>query len=78
MASTTQTGIALPADPLAEGGLREFAARKRDGSLTAERATLAYLDRIAALDGKSDVSGSQRRDHAHELLVRASTAPPAN
>ena len=33
---------------------------------------------IAALDGKSDVSGSQRRDHAHELLVRASTAPPAN
>jgi len=52
MASTTQTGIALPADPLAEGGLREFAARMRDGSLTAERATLAYLDRIAALDGK--------------------------
>lgn len=33
---------------------------------------------IAALDGKIDVSGSQRRDHAHELLVRASTAPPVD
>ena len=42
-----------PADPLAAaGGLRAFGARLRDGSLTAEAATLAYLDRIAAFDGR--------------------------
>ncbi|WP_447761227.1 LacI family DNA-binding transcriptional regulator [Sphingopyxis panaciterrae] len=31
---------------------------------------------IAALDGKDEVAVPHRRDHSHELLVRASTAPP--
>lgn len=31
---------------------------------------------IAELDGKGDLSRSQRHDHAHELLIRASTAAP--
>lgn len=31
---------------------------------------------IAALDGKGEVAVPHRRDHSHELLVRASTAPP--
>ena len=32
---------------------------------------------IAMLDGKDDAHVPQRRDHAHELLVRASTTAPA-
>ena len=64
MTSMTQAGIGLPADPLAAGGLREFAARLRDGSLTAERATIAYLDRIAALDGKIQAFRALDRDRA--------------
>lgn len=31
---------------------------------------------IAALDGGHDAAAPSRHDHAHELLVRASTAPP--
>ncbi len=31
---------------------------------------------IAALDGETDSDAPRRRDHLHELLVRASTAPP--
>lgn len=31
---------------------------------------------IAALDGKTDSAAPYRHDHPHELLVRASTAPP--
>lgn len=41
-----------PADPLAEIGLTGFAARLRDGGLTSEGVTQAYLSRIAALDGR--------------------------
>lgn len=40
------------ADPLADFGLAEFGARLRNGSLTAEGTTRAYLDRIAARDTK--------------------------
>ena len=31
---------------------------------------------IAALDGEADSTAPSRHDHAHQLLVRASTAPP--
>ncbi|MSO54518.1 MAG: amidase [Rhodospirillales bacterium] len=44
--------ISLPVDPLATGGLRDFAQAFRDGRITAEAATKAYLDRIAILDPK--------------------------
>lgn len=33
---------------------------------------------IAMLDGDIDADAPRRRDHLHELLVRASTAPPAS
>ncbi len=33
---------------------------------------------IAMLDGDTDADAPRRRDHLHELLVRASTAPPAS
>jgi aspartyl-tRNA(Asn)/glutamyl-tRNA(Gln) amidotransferase subunit A len=41
----------LIADPLADGGISEFAARLRRREITAAVATEAYLARIAALDG---------------------------
>lgn len=41
----------LAEDPLGQDGLAEYAARLRAGAITAEAATRAYLDRIAALDG---------------------------
>ena len=40
----------LVPDPIADGGLTGFAGRLRHGAITAEAATQAYLDRIAALD----------------------------
>ena len=42
----------LSPDPLQSGGLKDFAIRLRAGQITAETATRAYLDRIAALDPK--------------------------
>ena len=48
----TSPDRSMPDDPLAGGGLRDFAARLRDGTLSAEAATRAYLDRIAARDAK--------------------------
>lgn len=64
MTSKGHAGSTMPADPLAAGGLRGFAARLRDGSLTAESATIAYLDRIAALDGKIQAFRTVDRDRA--------------
>jgi aspartyl-tRNA(Asn)/glutamyl-tRNA(Gln) amidotransferase subunit A len=40
----------LPPDPLASGGIAGYARRLRQGEITAQAATQAYLDRIAALD----------------------------
>ncbi len=42
----------LSEDPIATGGLEEFARRLRTGDTTAEAATRAYLDRIDRLDGR--------------------------
>lgn len=42
----------LPADPVAAIGLAGYGAKLRDGTITAEAATLAYLERIALLDGR--------------------------
>lgn len=42
----------LDADPLAEGGIADFARAFRAGTITSEQATRAYLARIAALDGR--------------------------
>ena len=40
----------FPANPLEPGGIAGFARRLRDGAITAEAATAAYLGRIEALD----------------------------
>ena len=42
----------FPDDPLATDGIRGFGRRLRQGEVTAEAATQAYLQRIAALDPK--------------------------
>ena len=42
----------LPSDPLAEGGIGNFAEQLRAGGVTCEQATRAYLARIEALDGR--------------------------
>lgn len=40
----------LPPDPIQPGGLARYGTRLRSGEITAEVATRAYLDRIAALE----------------------------
>ena len=40
----------LPPDPLVPGGIARFGERLRAGEITAEAATQAYLERVAALD----------------------------
>jgi aspartyl-tRNA(Asn)/glutamyl-tRNA(Gln) amidotransferase subunit A len=42
----------LPPDPLPAGGIAEFAARLRQGAISAEQAAQNYLGRIKALDRK--------------------------
>lgn len=42
----------LPLDPLPVGGIAEYAARLRQGSISAEQATRDYLKRIKPLDHK--------------------------
>ena len=51
------------ADPLENGGLASVGRRFREGRVTAEAATLAYLERIDALDdAQIDVVLAQIRD----------------
>lgn len=45
---------ALPPDPLANGGLVEFARRLRAQEITAQQAVTAYLERIAILNPQLD------------------------
>lgn len=44
--------MTLPANPLAKLSLRDFAALLRRGETSAEAVTLAYLERVRALDAK--------------------------
>lgn len=50
--SGKQRARKLPADPVGPIGLAGYGAKLRDGSITAEAATHAYLERIALLDGR--------------------------
>lgn len=42
----------IPGDPFDDEGIEDFGRRLREGSTTAEATTLAFLERIAALDPK--------------------------
>ena len=72
----------LPADPLEPGGIAGFARRLRDGAITAEAATAAYLGRIAALEPRLGafeyVLAAQALAAARALdgLLAAGTDPP--
>jgi len=44
----------IPADPLAEISIAQFGRHLRDGTITCEGTTRAYLDRIAALNPRLD------------------------
>ena len=44
----------IPPDPLAEISIAQFGTHLRDGSITCEAVTRAYLDRIAALNPRFD------------------------
>jgi aspartyl-tRNA(Asn)/glutamyl-tRNA(Gln) amidotransferase subunit A len=69
----------LPPDPLKSGGITEYGKRLRVGDITAEDATVAYLDRIEALDPKLGayeyVAGEQALKAARALdsLLAAGT-----
>jgi aspartyl-tRNA(Asn)/glutamyl-tRNA(Gln) amidotransferase subunit A len=61
----------LPADPLAAGGIAGYGRRLRRGDTTAEAATAAYLERIAALEPKlgayQHVAAEAALEEAREL-----------
>ncbi|TDI58264.1 MAG: amidase [Alphaproteobacteria bacterium] len=69
----------LPPDPLESGGIAEYGKRLRAGDITAEDATVAYLDRIEALDPKLGayeyIAGEQalKAARALDLLLAAGT-----
>lgn len=83
IAAARDLGLAVPGDLSVAGFDNSEVSRTAWPQLTTVNQPVRQMawdaaDRlIAVLDGKSDVSGL-RRDHAHELLVRASTAPPAD
>lgn len=83
IAAARNLGLAVPDDLSVAGFDNSEVSRTAWPQLTTVNQPVRQMawdaaDRlIAALDGKTDVPESRRRDHAHELLVRASTAPPA-
>lgn len=56
--------MSIPNDPLAGKGLQGFAADFRAGKISSEQATLAYLQRIEALDPKLQAFEHVARDSA--------------
>ena len=56
--------IQLPVDPIAQGGLADYAVRLRKGEIAAEAATKAYLARIEVLDPKLGAYQFVARDQA--------------
>ena len=85
IAAPRDLGLALPGDLSVAGFDNSEVSRTAWPQLTTVNQPVRQMawdaaDRLlAALDGTSDVPDLQRRDHAHELLVRASTAaPPAD
>lgn len=82
IAAARDLGLAVPGDLSVAGFDNSEVSRTAWPQLTTVNQPVSQMawdaaDRlIAELDGKNIPSESQRRDHAHELLVRASTAAP--
>lgn len=83
IAAARDLGLAVPTDVSVAGFDNSEVSRTAWPQLTTvhqpvrEMAWDAANRLIAALDGKDELAAPRRRDHPHELLVRASTAPPA-
>jgi len=82
IAAARDLGLSVPGDLSVAGFDNSEVSRTAWPQLTTVNQPVRQMawdaaDRlIAQLDGKGDASGSQRRDHIHELLIRTSTAPP--
>ncbi|MDK2761924.1 MAG: LacI family DNA-binding transcriptional regulator [Sphingopyxis sp.] len=82
IAAARDLGLAVPHDLSVAGFDNSEVSRTAWPQLTTVNQPVRQMawdaaDRlIAALDGKSDGTAPLRRDHAHELLIRASTAAP--
>lgn len=82
IAAARDLGLSVPTDISVAGFDNSEVSRTAWPQLTTvhqpvrEMAWDAANRLIAALDGETD-SAPRRRDHPHELLIRASTAPPA-
>ncbi|MBB6427811.1 LacI family transcriptional regulator [Sphingopyxis sp. JAI128] len=82
IAAARDLGLSVPGDLSVAGFDNSEVSRTAWPQLTTvnqpvrEMAWDAANRLIAALDGESNSAAPSRHDHAHELLVRASTAPP--
>jgi LacI family transcriptional regulator len=83
VAAARDLGLSVPADLSVAGFDNSEVSRTAWPQLTTVNQPVRQMawdaaDRlIASIDQKGDVARPERRDHAHELLVRASTAAPA-
>jgi LacI family transcriptional regulator len=83
IAAARDLGLAVPADVSVAGFDNSEVSRTAWPQLTTvhqpvrEMAWDAANRLITSLDGETDSAAPRRRDHPHELLVRASTAPPS-
>ncbi|WP_207094963.1 LacI family DNA-binding transcriptional regulator [Novosphingobium sp. PY1] len=82
MAAARELGLAIPQEVSVAGFDNSEVSRTAWPQLTTVNQPVREMawdaaDRlIAALDGDSEVQEPRRRDHPHELLIRASTVPP--
>ncbi len=82
IAAARDLGLAVPADVSVAGFDNSEVSRTAWPQLTTVHQPVREMawdaaDRlIASLDGEEEAAVPRRRDHVHELLVRASTAPP--
>jgi LacI family transcriptional regulator len=84
IAAARDLGLAVPADVSVAGFDNSEVSRTAWPQLTTVHQPVREMawdaaDRlIASLDGEEEAAVPRRRDHPHELLVRASTAPPSD
>lgn len=83
IAAARDLGLAVPVDVSVAGFDNSEVSRTAWPQLTTVHQPVREMawdaaDRlIASLDGETETAVPRRRDHPHELLVRASTTPPA-